>query len=116
MSLSTRGFQLPAGSHDISHLEFWETASTIIEVELDFGHAEETNIGLLCRSFWELRSGEWDIGRKAFEEREECFIPQSSGWEQTSNTASLCLISYTAVGLFRPPISSWSCCFGTVVH
>ena len=74
---------------------------------LHFDHSEETDMGPKGGDFWKMYSVEWDIGMKDFEGWEECFISQGSGREQTSITTSLFLVSFTAVDLFRPPISGW---------
>jgi len=57
------------------------------------------------RTFWKMHYAEWNIGRKDFRGREECFIPQSPRREQTSNTASPFLISHTELGIVRAAIS-----------
>ena len=63
-----------------------------------------------------MHSVEWDIRRNDFEGQEECFISQSSGWEQTFTTHKGFLVSYTRLGVFRTAIACSPCFFGTVVQ
>lgn len=79
--------------HSRSRVVFWSLRR--VEYAFDFMH------------FWKMRPVEWDIGRKHFERREEYFIPKALGRPDIEYCRTD-LVSYTRLGVFRPPIFRWS--------
>ena len=93
------------GSHITKYLWILEGRDRHRGCRVELWTLRRDEHGQIRFEFRKMCSVEWNIGRKNFRGREECFIPQSSGREQTSNTASPFLISHTELGIVRAAIS-----------